>query len=139
MVIVIFNMNLMAIFSRPIPLPLATNRQSEVLMLSLLYKQNLLNSFLYLAQRSKCPSPLCKCSKEEQTAFHLISTCELVDTDIRVEMDKLLNSYNGESDEGVSADYISVLNCIRDEKFVMNCLKIVECDKLELKTKYIIS
>ena len=61
-----------------------------------------------------------------------------MDVSIRVEMDKLLNSYNGGGVEGVSADYVSILNCIRDEKFVSNCIKIVECKNLELKVKYTI-
>ena len=125
--------------TRPIPLPLGTNRKTEVLMISLLYKQNLLNSFLYLSQRNRCPSPLCKCLKEEQTAYHIISSCELVDEGMRRRIDKLLNSFNGGSVEGVPADYISILNCIRNDEFVKICLEIVEIKNLELKSVYIIS
>ena len=44
---------------------------------------------------------------------YIISSCELVDEGMRRRVDKLLNSFNGGSVEGVPADYISILNCIR--------------------------
>ena len=65
--------------AKNIPLPVGTSRQTEVILLSLFYKQNLLNSFLYLAQRKKCQSPMCVCLAGEQNAFHLLVECELVD------------------------------------------------------------
>ena len=98
--------------TRPIPLPLGTNRKTEVLVLSLFYKQNLLNSFLYLSQRIKCKSPLCKCLEEEQTAHHILVSCKLIDIELRTAMDGILHKLNGGRDsvEEVPADYISLLN-----------------------------
>ena len=127
--------------TQPIPLPLETDRETEVLVLSLCYKQNLLNSFLYLSQRQKCPSPLCKCLGEEQTAYHLLVSCNLVDWELRSEMDNLLYTINGGDStvDGISADYISILNCSRDSEFVLNCIKIVKLDVLQLRKKYIVS
>ena len=125
----------------PIPLPLGTDRKSEVLVLSLFYKQNLLNSFLYLSQRKNCPSPICKCMNDEQTAYHLLVSCCLVDEGLRNVMNNVMLVCNGVGSglEEVYSDYISVINCARNSDFILNCLKIVQFSELELRTKYIIS
>ena len=125
--------------TKPIPIQLGINRQTEVLLLSLFYKQNLLNAFLYLSQRSKCPSPLCTCQEEEQTAYHILVSCSLVDSGIRRVMDNLIKSHNDSGGEEVAADYISLLNCARDKLFLRNCTEVVNLIGLGLRTEYIVS
>ena len=65
----------------PLPLQLGTSRETEVLIMSLFYENNLLNSFLFKHDRSRWTSPLCSCGEEEQTALHLLTSvmiCSLV-------------------------------------------------------------
>ena len=78
---------------------------------------------------------------EEQTAYHLLVSCGLVDEELRSEMNSLISLCNdaGEGSEEMCGDYISILNCTRNSNFISNCLQIVQCNKLELRTKYIIS
>ena len=124
-----------------IPLPAETSRQTEVLTLSLFYKQNLLNSFLYLSQRSKCPSPMCECLMEEQTAFHILVDCKLVDRTLRMEMDRIICTENNKNEilDGIMImDYTSVINCSRNVEFISNCIEIVESGVHKLKKEYII-
>ena len=55
-------------------------------------------------------------------------------------MNCIINSSNGDTSiEGIPADYISILNCARNDRFVVNCIEIVKCDKLKLKTSYVIN
>ena len=105
-----------------------------------MYKQNLLNSFLYLAQRSCCPSPLCLCQCEEQSAYHVLTSCTLVDSGSREEINECMERCNPGfySASEIPADYVSILNCSRDKNFILNCMKIVREDSLNFKTDYII-
>ena len=130
-----------AVSTRSIPLPAETSRQTEVLTLSLFYKQNLLNSFLYLSQRIKCPSPICECLMEDQTAYHILVDCKLVDRVLRAEMDRIIcmeNNKNVMFEDIIIMDYTSVINCSRNSKFISNCIDIVESGVHKLKKEYII-
>ena len=49
--------------------------------MSLFYKNNLMESFLYSIKRSE--SPLCPCGDEAQTAVHAILYCKLVPEELR--------------------------------------------------------
>ena len=119
-----------------IPIPMGIPRKIEVIILSFFYKQNLLNAFLYLAQRVKCPDPICLCGEEEQTAYHIITECRLVDCNLR--RDSLQAIWRCNMTNNPPADNISLLNCSRDNRF-MNCLtEVVSNDSLKLRTKYVI-
>ena len=130
-----------SVSTKNIPLPMGIDRQTEVILLSLFYKQNLLNSFLYLSQRTKCPSPMCVCLAGEQNAFHLLVECEIVDYSLRVSLETQLNSANVISDgESMAADYISLLNCSRDSSFIKNCIEVITVygDSIQLRKEYMI-
>ena len=79
----------------PIPIPLGTPRKNEVVALSFFYKQNLLNSFLYLAQSKKCQDLICECGIDEQTAFHITAACKLVDKELQMECKRAITRCNG--------------------------------------------
>ena len=66
---------------KPLPLNSRADRTHEVKVMSMFYEHNLLNSFLY--RRSMVASPMCPCGEEEQTAFHFVTRCELVDAELR--------------------------------------------------------
>ena len=56
--------------------PVYTTRDQEVLFMSLFYKNNLIEAFLYSIKRAD--SPLCLCGVEAQTAVHALLRCSLV-------------------------------------------------------------
>ena len=124
-------MRIPKVSSKPVPIPRYTSREDEVLLLSLFYKNNLLRDFLFTV--NQCTSPWCKCLEEEQTAFHLVSSCPLVDAKIRKEATEIMvlwNEVTRESD--LPADFVSVLNCSRDPDFIALALRVVKNKELGL-------
>ena len=120
----------------PIEIPIGTSREEEVKFLSMFYKNNLLNGFLFTVEREKCPSPLCECQLDDQTAFHILTSCEKVDADIIL---MLLLGNDVASADALAADNISLLNCSRDELFVQQCLKALKTSSLQLRTRITLS
>jgi hypothetical protein len=124
----------------PIDIPIGTSREDEVKLLSMFYKNNLLNAFLFTIEKEKCTSPLCQCLEEEQTAFHILTNCTHVDEDIRENIIFLLQFGNGvASEEALIADNITLLNCSRDKTFVLQCLAAVQSSSLHLRSKITLS
>ena len=122
-----------------IPVPQGINRETEVKLLSLFYKQNLLNLFLSSAQKSMGISALCQCQKDVQDAFHLITTCELVDVDLRdIICNEIARANRAPGIEDVNADYISILNSARNPKFIEACISLIIKNQPELRTKFAI-
>ena len=69
------------------------------------YKNNLLNGFLFTVEREKCSSPLCNCQSDDRTTFHILTSCEKVDADIREEIILMLLLGN----DAASADALAAL------------------------------
>ena len=105
---------------KKLPIPKSTTRKEEVLLMSLMYPNNLFNDFLY-RHTYQIPSPLChKCLQEEETPYHIILKCSNQAHNAR----KLLNEIL--SDEEVyQEDYITILNGSRHENFIKLCLDIL--------------
>ena len=108
-----------------IPIPPNTTRKQEVQFMSLLYKQNLLNQSLW--NLSRVPSPLCSyCNQEEETAEHLLFTCNEVDQQLRTDVTSSYRRALGLTNEEMEPDsYIGLVNASRDVKFVSDCLNII--------------
>ena len=117
----------------PLPIPPFTSRETEVLVMSLFYKNNLLNSFLYNINRYT-PSPLCSCGIEEQTTTHLLTNCDQVEVSLRDEAMFQLNLCNNSANLG-ELGTVAALNCSRDPGFIRVCRDIVESEGLNLRTK----
>ena len=115
-----------------IPFPYGTSRVDQVKVMSLFYKNNLLNDFLFKTQRKQCPSPLCECGLEEQTAFHLVSSCSLTPDNVKDAMMENMMKYNGTT---LIEDEISLINCSRDKSFIKGCLQVVQNGSLKLRSK----
>ena len=108
-----------------IPIPPGTPRKAEVQLLSLLYKNNLLNQSLYNIGRS--PSPLCRfCNQEEEIAEHILFNCSSVDQELRSSAhSKYRQSLKLKENEQEPIFYIGCLDAIRNIDFVKSCLMIV--------------
>ena len=99
-----------------LPLDPKINRSTEVKIISLFYENNLLNSFLYRHNIPGVDSPLCTCGKEDQTAHHFLTRCELVAANLREKArDSIQNA-------GIVVENsVELLNLSRNENF-MNIL-----------------
>ena len=104
----------------PIPIPTDTDRKEEVLLLSLFYPNNLMNSFVY-RHTFNAESPLCpRCNHKEQTAYHVIMECNSHLQKITPITHKILG------EEAARADHHNtLLNCSRNSEFIKCALKIL--------------
>ena len=110
-----------------IPIPRNTPRVTEVQLLSLLYKNNLLNQSLY--NISKVPSPLCSyCGEEEETADHLLFRCAHVEEQLRLSTSDNYKQALRLGDGDAEPDpFIGLINASRSEQFIKSCLEVIEC------------
>ena len=108
-----------------LPIPSNTSRETEIQLMSLLYKNNLLNNSLY--KLSKVPSPLCSfCAQEEETADHILFRCASVEEELRNRAYTNYRLANKLSEGEVEADsYIGLLNASRDKTFICSCIDIL--------------
>ena len=104
----------------PLVIKPSADRKTEVMLMSMFYDNNLLNSFLYRHSIRDITSPLCHCGSEDQTAAHVVLRCELVDQDLRSRAKNCLASAG--DNEGSS---IGLLNLSRDEEFMDILYKII--------------
>ena len=113
--------------SKPIPIPRNTPRETEVQLISLFYKNNLLNQSLYKIDR--VPSPKCPyCLQEEETADHLLFRCPYVNVQLRNNAIDAYESALKETDTEVKSDaFIGLLSACKSEKFIKCCIDIVKC------------
>lgn len=117
----------------PLPIPRNTTRETEVLLMGLMYKNNLSNSSLYKIGR--VPSPLCTlCESEEDTADHILFRCREVDQELR---SSAATSYmlanNIRERQGTETDHIGLLKCSRDKAFILSCVQIINSIKPRLR------
>lgn len=120
----------------PLPIPMGTCRESEVLAMSFFYRNNLLNSFLHKFDKDKWKSPLCACGEEAQTATHLLTNCSFVGPERLIKAINIMQTCNAkDSLADIVQDPFSILNCSRDPVFIALCLEIVELDSLHLRRK----
>ena len=117
-----------------IPIPKNTTRKSEVQLMSLLYKNNLLNQSLY--NISKVPSPLCTyCHLEEETAEHLLFKCTFVEEQLRTNAESSYrHALNLAENEDLPDSYIGLLCACKDAPFVKTCIAIIE--KLDIRVTF---
>ena len=99
----------------PLPIPSCT-RKEEVLLMSMFYENNLLNSFLNKLNRPEAPSAICHCGIEDQTAYHVVLRCSEVDQELR---SRALDFMNLEGGGGETSTVL--LNSSRDINF-LGCL-----------------
>ena len=103
-----------------LPIPNHTDRSDEVLLMSLFYPNNLMNSFVY-RHTYNAESPLCpRCNLEEETPYHVIIECN----DKYQEMQNIAHGILGEA---AQEDHCNTLiNCSRESKFIKCALEILK-------------
>ena len=105
----------------PIPIPIKTDRSDEVLLMSLFYPNNLMNSFVY-RHTYNTESPLCpKCEENEEAPYHVIMECNNKLHIMLPLVEKLI---------GQEAAYIdhcnTLINCSRDPDFIKYSIEILK-------------
>ena len=107
-----------------LPIKKDTPRFMEVLLMSLYYTNNLMNSFMYSATNS-IESPLCnECGEQEETPFHVITACSHTDIVLKQGVEQELWKYNTDIDMH-HMDCVTLLNASRSAGFTDLCLQIL--------------
>ena len=113
---------------KPLVIPEHTSRSCEVLIMSLMYKQNLLNEFLY--QRNLVNSDVCpNCDEDIQDAHHILFSCSAVSEHHREEVYSELCKQTGQDHADVPSA-TAVLMGSRNKQFIKTCRDIVESQSL---------
>ena len=105
---------------KPLPIPSNTTRSDEVLLMSIFYPNNLMNSFVY-RHTYNAESPLCsRCHHEEESAYHVIMQCNNQSQRIQ----DIVYGIIGETAARVE-HHNTLLNCSRDPQFIKCALEIL--------------
>ena len=109
---------------KPLAIAINTTRKTEVIMMSLLYDNNLMNNFLY--QRNLHNTPVCPiCNLEVHTAYHSMVQCSGIDEQYRDCVKSSLVTALGE-DTAILETSTTLLNASRHRDFMAACKDIVE-------------
>ena len=109
----------------PLPISTTASRDLEVLTMSMMYPNNLLNSFLHRVNNEKFPSPFCSCGEEIQTAQHVLFQCNLVEDTLKSEAYNILVQTVGEEEAAMDCS-IPIINASRNKRFLDIANQILE-------------
>ena len=108
-----------------LPIPDHVKRSTEILLMSFMYKNNLMNHFLWSLGRVE--SPRChKCAVEVETPDHLLFNCNNIDKEIQAKILKQYKKANKLENQQYIDPYIGILNASRDEGFINSCIDLIE-------------
>ena len=115
-----------------LPIPDKVPRNVEILLMSFMYRNNLMNQFLW--NLGKVESPLChKCKEEVETPDHLLFHCKNVDQVAQERIVQLYQKVNRIESHQYIDPYTGILNASRDQEFLKCCVNLIkECDLREV-------
>ena len=122
---------------KPILIERGVPRDTEVLILSLFYENNLLNQFLNRYNPVVYPTPLCHCGIEEQTSHHLIFRCGLVNDELKSQAYAHFQKAVGTEMAPINSN-ITILNASRNASFMKSVSAIIRSIKNTLRTEIIL-
>ena len=110
---------------KSVNIPNNISRKNEVLLLSLFYKNNLLNSSLFTINPQKFSFATCSYGCNElETTHHILASC--IHNPYKVEFNEFLGSLEIDTFESHEFDFhINLLNILHNEKLLELCLKII--------------
>ena len=112
-------------------------REDEVLAMSLLYENNLLNNFLYRYNPDVYNNPLCDCGQEDQTPYHILFNCTLTDIDLRSQAYHHLQKAVGNELANVDSTII-LLNASKHPEFMQSVVNVIKSIKHRLRTDIVL-
>ena len=117
--------------SNALPIPKNASRKTEVLLMNIFHKNNVLKHSLY--RIGKVNSPLCTlCGLAEETAEHILFNCTMIREDLRL---RALHYYN--NIVHTPTDYATgFLSASRNAAFISSCVEILKdlplCERVAL-------
>ena len=112
-----------------LPIPENSSRNEEILIMSFLYKNNLMNNFLW--NQSKVESPLCHmCNLSEETPGHILLKCSAINPELQSRIVQKYCQENQLVDIEDIDPYIGIINASRNEGFIADCLEVVKATNL---------
>ena len=119
-----------------LPIPNGTDRGVEVLFMSLLYPNNLMNSFVNKHFPKIQATPWCVCGEARETPFHIIMECRLVPEDIQLLWSNHIDTGQiaNKSDDGSEL----LLGLSREVAFVRDSIDIIKSEVHQLRTEIIL-
>ena len=106
----------------PLNLNPNADRRTEVVLMSMFYENNLMNSFLHRHNIPGISSALCPCGSEEQTAAHILLRCQQTDPDLRA---RARDSLMREGEPHREINHTAILNLSRDNSFMNVLFEII--------------
>ena len=113
--------------------PSETSREEEVLAMSMLYPNNLLNNFLHTFSSDKFPSSMCSCGSESENPHHVLFRCINVDETLREETYRMLQETVGEEAQ-MENTIILLKACKINKHFIHKICEIMHQQINNLKT-----
>lgn len=120
-----------------LPIQQNVSRESEVLLMSMFYDNNLLNGSLFKVNCKKFLTAECECEESVQDSCHILLDCRMTNTKLKEKCLTLMSSILP-SDELHEKSHLTLLNCSRDKEFISTILKILESSKLPLRKKVVL-
>ena len=112
------------------------NRREEVLVMSLFYPNNILNSSLHKINKDKFPTPMCHCGEAIQTAHHLLFMCNYVEETLRINAFHSLQEIVG--NEAGTENHLVLLKARNNQRFMTNVREILRTQSNYLKADIIL-
>ena len=122
-------------------IPPNVDRNVETILLSHFYENNLMNEYLYNKGHRETVTPLCLCKSANQTPYHCLMECELIDSKIRQDLQSSVNTFikkrTGMINDDV-LDHITLLNMSRNVNIMELMIKAINSSKTKYRTKIIL-
>ena len=110
--------------------PPNTSRRTESIVLSLLYPNNLFNTFLHYYDNQRFPSPICTCGNGQQDSLHVLMYCNHVNQDLRSKMEEIITRHP-HHDLQLLSNSKFLISWSRQRDFIGMCTSI--CESIEDK------
>ena len=135
------HLNIPQVSCDKLPIPPCIDRNTETLLLSHFYDNNIMNEYLYRIGHHETVSPLCLCKVANQTPYHCLLQCELVDTNIGQELKDNIDTFYKEHPNLMSIsthDHITLLNMSRNKHILELMLKAIKSNRTKYRTKIVL-
>ena len=114
------------------PLPISKHVTRKHVM-TLYYRNNLMNSFLHEFNPQMFPSPLCHCEQDVQTPYHVGVTCAMIPEDIRSDLIQRIESAVDPTDAVIKNNF-TLLNASRDPLVLQGLINAMNIQMQYLRT-----
>ena len=110
-------------------------REEEVLAMSMLYPNNLLNSFLNRTDPVKFPNLLCSCQEESETIHHILFRCRNVNLTLRDELFNMLQRTVGEGAALIESPTVLLKASKSNHQFIGKICEVIKQQFNHLRTQ----